>query len=156
MSGFMEMWDQMGFLAKAIVLVLGIMSVWSISVMIERYLKYWAARTRRCVTENEMPGVSVFRSRAIRWAAAISRPCCWCAPCRRVIEPSSCCTRKAASPDCCTARPSTTSFFHCRRATSGAVMKPWVMQRSWGAIRRRCFGSFTGTGSISCMVTMAG
>ena len=44
MSGFMEMWAQMGFLAKAIVAVLGLMSIWSISVMIERYLKFSAAR----------------------------------------------------------------------------------------------------------------
>ncbi len=44
MTGFMEMWAQMGFLARAIVFVLGIMSIWSISVMIERYLKYSAAR----------------------------------------------------------------------------------------------------------------
>ena len=44
MSGFMEMWDQMGFMAKAIVFVLAIMSIWSISVMIERYLKFYAAR----------------------------------------------------------------------------------------------------------------
>lgn len=44
MSDFMEMWGQMGLLAKAVVVVLGIMSVWSISVMIERYLTYTAAR----------------------------------------------------------------------------------------------------------------
>ncbi len=40
MSGFMEMWGQMGYLAKAVVVVLAVMSIWSISVMIERYLKF--------------------------------------------------------------------------------------------------------------------
>ena len=44
MGDFMEMWGQMGYLAKAVVVVLMIMSVWSISVMIERYLTYGAAR----------------------------------------------------------------------------------------------------------------
>ncbi len=44
MSGFMEMWGQMGFLARAVVFVLAVMSIWSISVMIERYLKFSAAR----------------------------------------------------------------------------------------------------------------
>jgi biopolymer transport protein ExbB/biopolymer transport protein TolQ len=40
----MEMWDQMGVLAKAVVVVLAIMSVWSIGVMIERYITYRKAR----------------------------------------------------------------------------------------------------------------
>lgn len=44
MSGFLEMWGQMGLLAQAVVVVLLIMSVWSISVMIERFLTYRAAR----------------------------------------------------------------------------------------------------------------
>ena len=44
MGDFIEMWGQMGYLAKAVVVVLAIMSVWSISVMIERYLTYTAAR----------------------------------------------------------------------------------------------------------------
>ena len=44
MSSFLDMWGQMGLLAQAVVVVLMIMSVWSISVMIERYLKYRAAR----------------------------------------------------------------------------------------------------------------
>jgi biopolymer transport protein ExbB/biopolymer transport protein TolQ len=38
------MWGQMGLLAQAVVVVLVIMSVWSISVMIERFLTYRAAR----------------------------------------------------------------------------------------------------------------
>ena len=44
MSGFLQMWGQMGYLAQAVVVVLLIMSVWSISVMIERFLTYRAAR----------------------------------------------------------------------------------------------------------------
>lgn len=44
MSGFLHMWGQMGYLAQAVVVVLLIMSVWSISVMIERFLTYRAAR----------------------------------------------------------------------------------------------------------------
>ena len=44
MSGFLHMWGQMGLLAQAVVVVLLIMSVWSISVMIERFLTYRAAR----------------------------------------------------------------------------------------------------------------
>lgn len=42
--GFMEMWGQMGVLAKGVVVVLLLMSVWSISVMFERYFTYRAAR----------------------------------------------------------------------------------------------------------------
>lgn len=40
----MTMWDQMGFLAKAVVFVLIFMSMWSASVMFERYFTYRAAR----------------------------------------------------------------------------------------------------------------
>jgi len=39
-----EMWEQMGFLAKAVVVLLGVQSVWSIGVMVERWLTYRAAR----------------------------------------------------------------------------------------------------------------
>jgi biopolymer transport protein ExbB/biopolymer transport protein TolQ len=42
--GFMELWNQMGGLAKAVVVVLLLQSVWSIGVMIERFLMYRAAR----------------------------------------------------------------------------------------------------------------
>jgi biopolymer transport protein ExbB/biopolymer transport protein TolQ len=38
------MWNQMGFLAKAVVVILFIMSAWSIGVMIDRLLAYNAAR----------------------------------------------------------------------------------------------------------------
>jgi len=44
MGSFMEMWEQMGVLAKLVVVVLAIMSVWSIGVMIERYITYRKAR----------------------------------------------------------------------------------------------------------------
>ena len=44
MGSFMEMWEQMGALAKVVVIILAIMSVWSISVMIERYITYRKAR----------------------------------------------------------------------------------------------------------------
>ncbi len=44
MTSFLEMWGQMGLLAQAVVVVLIIMSVWSISVMIERFLTYRGAR----------------------------------------------------------------------------------------------------------------
>jgi biopolymer transport protein ExbB len=42
--GYMEMWEQMGWIARAVVVILAIMSVWSIGVMIERFLTYRAAR----------------------------------------------------------------------------------------------------------------
>ena len=42
--GFVELWGHMGIMAKAVVVVLGIQSVWSIAVMAERYLLYRAAR----------------------------------------------------------------------------------------------------------------
>ena len=44
MGSFMEMWDQMGVLAKAVVIILAIQSVWSIGVMIERWLTYRKAK----------------------------------------------------------------------------------------------------------------
>jgi len=39
-----HMWGQMGFLAKAVVFVLAIMSVWSIGVMVERFITFRQAR----------------------------------------------------------------------------------------------------------------
>jgi biopolymer transport protein ExbB len=41
-----ELWSQMGVIAKAVVVILGIMSAYSISVMIERWLIYRQARTQ--------------------------------------------------------------------------------------------------------------
>lgn len=52
---FMEMWNQMGLLAKAVVFVLAIQSVWSIGVMIERYLTYRSARNQ---SRNFAPAVA--------------------------------------------------------------------------------------------------
>ena len=39
-----SMWNQMGWVAKAVVFILLIMSIWSIAVMLERYLAYRAAK----------------------------------------------------------------------------------------------------------------
>ena len=44
MGSFMEMWEQMGLIAKLVVIALAIMSVWSIGVMFERYFTYRKAR----------------------------------------------------------------------------------------------------------------
>lgn len=43
---FISMWGQMGFLAKAVVVALFIMSAWSIGVMIDRLLAFSAAKTQ--------------------------------------------------------------------------------------------------------------
>ncbi|MBI3680556.1 MAG: MotA/TolQ/ExbB proton channel family protein [Acidobacteria bacterium] len=42
----MSMWNQMGWLAKAVVVVLFFMSAWSIGVMIDRFLAFNAARNQ--------------------------------------------------------------------------------------------------------------
>lgn len=42
----MDMWAQMGFLARAVVIILFVMSAWSIGVMIDRLIAYNAARTQ--------------------------------------------------------------------------------------------------------------
>ncbi|HEV8132432.1 MAG TPA: MotA/TolQ/ExbB proton channel family protein [Acidobacteriota bacterium] len=39
-----QMWTQMGMLAKGVVVVLAIMSIWSIGVMVERYITFSQAR----------------------------------------------------------------------------------------------------------------
>jgi biopolymer transport protein ExbB len=41
-----DMWDQMGWLAKAVVIILFIMSAWSIGVMIDRMIAYNGARSQ--------------------------------------------------------------------------------------------------------------
>jgi len=41
-----SMWNQMGFLAKAVVVILFIMSAWSIGVMIDRLMLYSAAKSQ--------------------------------------------------------------------------------------------------------------
>jgi biopolymer transport protein ExbB/biopolymer transport protein TolQ len=40
----MSMWNQMGFAAKAVVIIMFLMSAWSIGVMIDRGLAYFAAK----------------------------------------------------------------------------------------------------------------
>jgi biopolymer transport protein ExbB len=42
----LTMWDQMGFLARAVVVILFIMSAWSIGVMIDRLIAFNAAKTQ--------------------------------------------------------------------------------------------------------------
>lgn len=44
MGSFMEMWEQMGTIAKAVVWVLFFQSIWSIGVMIERFIMYRKAK----------------------------------------------------------------------------------------------------------------
>lgn len=39
-----SMWGQMGFLGKAVVVLLAVMSAWSIGIMIDRYIAFSAAR----------------------------------------------------------------------------------------------------------------
>jgi len=46
MHSVVQMWASMGFLAKGVVVVLGIMSIWSIGVMVERFLTFRAARNQ--------------------------------------------------------------------------------------------------------------
>ena len=41
-----DMWNQMGYLAQSVVVLLAIMSVWSIGVMVERFFTYRAARNQ--------------------------------------------------------------------------------------------------------------
>jgi biopolymer transport protein ExbB len=41
-----DMWAQMGWMARAVVIILFIMSAWSIGVMIDRWIAYNAARTQ--------------------------------------------------------------------------------------------------------------
>ncbi|MCY4189343.1 MAG: MotA/TolQ/ExbB proton channel family protein [Bryobacterales bacterium] len=42
----MSMWNQMGFAAKAVVIIMFLMSAWSIGVMIDRGLAYFAAKNQ--------------------------------------------------------------------------------------------------------------
>jgi biopolymer transport protein ExbB/TolQ len=41
-----DLWNQMGGVAKSVAIVLFIMSIWSISVAVERFLTYYKARTQ--------------------------------------------------------------------------------------------------------------
>ena len=51
-----SMWNQMGFLAKAVVVILAIMSAWSIGVMIDRFLSYSKARKQSRVFAPAVAG----------------------------------------------------------------------------------------------------
>lgn len=46
LGNLIEMWSQMGALARGVVIILLIMSVWSIGVMIERFVTYRKARNQ--------------------------------------------------------------------------------------------------------------
>ena len=41
---FLELWDQMGFLVKALMFVLGLMSMWSVGVFVERLFTFTQAK----------------------------------------------------------------------------------------------------------------
>ncbi|MBI3940391.1 MAG: MotA/TolQ/ExbB proton channel family protein [Acidobacteria bacterium] len=45
-ASVVQMWASMGFLAKGVVVVLGIMSIWSIGVMVERFITFRQARNQ--------------------------------------------------------------------------------------------------------------
>ena len=45
-ADFMHMWEGMGWIARVVVFILLLMSIWSISVMIERYLTYRKAKAQ--------------------------------------------------------------------------------------------------------------
>src|ERR1700690_2350411 len=51
-----SLWRQMGFLAKIVVVILAIMSVWSIGVMIDRAMAYSAARKQSRVFAPAVAG----------------------------------------------------------------------------------------------------
>ena len=50
------MWSQMGFAAKAVVVILFLMSAWSIGVMIDRALMYSAARKQSRLFVTQVAG----------------------------------------------------------------------------------------------------
>jgi len=52
----MEMWHQMGVLVKGVVIILLIMSAWSLGVMIDRVLMYSAARKQSRVFVQQVAG----------------------------------------------------------------------------------------------------
>jgi biopolymer transport protein ExbB len=51
-----SMWDQMGFVAKAVVVILFIMSAWSVAIMIDRWLMFSAARKQSRVFVQQVAG----------------------------------------------------------------------------------------------------
>src|SRR5919199_4349236 len=53
----MELWTQMGAFAKGIVIVLAIMSIWSLTIMIQ---KWWSIRRAQAETKRFAPEFSQF------------------------------------------------------------------------------------------------
>lgn len=51
-----SMWDQMGIVAKAVVIILFIMSAWSVAIMIDRWLMFSAARKQSRVFVQQVAG----------------------------------------------------------------------------------------------------
>jgi biopolymer transport protein ExbB len=51
-----DMWEQMGFVAKAVVVILFIMSAWSVAIMIDRWLMFSAARKQSRVFVQQVAG----------------------------------------------------------------------------------------------------
>lgn len=51
-----SMWDQMGFVARAVVVILFIMSAWSVAIMIDRWLMFSAARKQSRVFVQQVAG----------------------------------------------------------------------------------------------------
>jgi biopolymer transport protein ExbB/biopolymer transport protein TolQ len=51
-----SMWDQMGFVARAVVIILFIMSAWSVAIMIDRWLMFSAARKQSRVFVQQVAG----------------------------------------------------------------------------------------------------
>jgi hypothetical protein len=55
---WIEMWNQMGWVAKAVAIVLFIMSFWSVGVAIERIYTYNQAASSRSCTRRRWPSTS--------------------------------------------------------------------------------------------------
>ena len=62
--GMVAMWNNMGYIAKGVVLVLALMSIWTIKVTIDRVLLYRSARKQsidflplatQCLKGNKLP-----------------------------------------------------------------------------------------------------
>jgi biopolymer transport protein ExbB/biopolymer transport protein TolQ len=81
-----SMWKQMGWLARAVVIILGVMSAWSIGVMIDRALSFSSARKQSrefapavagCLKEGKVEEASVLPSRIIEatWQRSLKPAC---------------------------------------------------------------------------------
>ncbi len=62
--GMLAMWDQMGFVARATVVVLALMSIWTVKVTVDRFLLYRSAKKQsidflplatQCLKGNKLP-----------------------------------------------------------------------------------------------------